>query len=210
MPGVTNARACGMAALFAVFLPLTGCVTLPGNCNWMDSIPNCTALIQSGRLTPQEHAEALYRRGYIYLEKHRQYDRAFQDYDEAIQTGTLQGTGLAFALAGRGSIYYRNGEYDRAIDDYDKAEASIGLNIETWNRVLYPRAKAYYRKGDRERANSEFAKAMAACLKRYEYRAQRYQEWCLGIPTRGPAEAAADAAGATQPGPAATSDPQPR
>ena len=79
-------------------------------------IRSCTSVIRSGR-EPAEHlATAFYNRATA----HRiqgWYDRAIQDYDEAIRLDPE----YALAYNDRGTAYSRKAQPRRAIQDYDKA-----------------------------------------------------------------------------------------
>src|SRR5262249_29907329 len=79
-------------------------------------IAYCTRLIQSGELTGVDAAPAFYNRGVGYGRK-GEYDRAIQDYDQAIRLKP----DLAEAFNNRGSAYGNKGQYARAIQDFDEA-----------------------------------------------------------------------------------------
>lgn len=81
-------------------------------------IGSCTALVQAGGTAAQMSA-ALNNRGNAYSDK-GQFDRAIQDYDQAIRLDP--NNGLAFC--NRGSAHHRQGRFDLAIQDYGQA---IGL-----------------------------------------------------------------------------------
>ena len=114
------------------------------------SIDACTALIQSGRQNKSGLAEMFSDRGNAYFRK-GDYDRAIQDYDQAIQLkpdsaqvfnnrgnalthmsrfdraiadydqATRLRPDYAMAFNNRGIVYDHKGEYNRAIQDYDQA-----------------------------------------------------------------------------------------
>src|ERR1700683_3224373 len=75
-------------------------------------IEACTAIIQAGQETAQDLAAAFTNRGTAYNDK-REYDRAIQDYDQAIRLNP----NYAEALSNRGTAYNDKREYDRAIQD---------------------------------------------------------------------------------------------
>jgi tetratricopeptide (TPR) repeat protein len=105
-------------------------------------ISGCTAVIQSGRETPQNLATAFNNRGVAYASK-RQLDRAIQDYDEAIRINP----NFADGFYKRGRAYAHTRQYDRAIQDYDQA---IRINPYEPN-VLRARDLAKRAKGDHPR-----------------------------------------------------------
>jgi tetratricopeptide (TPR) repeat protein len=144
----------------------------------------CTRAIQS-RLSEKELARAFSNRGNAYNEK-EDYDRAIQDYDQAIRlkpnhAPTFSNRGVAYgrkgdydraiqdydqairlnpnnadAFSNRGAAYVRKGDYDRAIQDHDQA---IRLNPDNAN-ALYNRGNAYRRKGDYDRAIQNYNQAI--------------------------------------------------
>jgi tetratricopeptide (TPR) repeat protein len=102
------------------------------------SISGCTAMIQSGHETQQKLAVDFYNRGLAYTLKD-QYDRAIEDFDEAIRINPT----YALAFKGRGNVYLSDGQYDRAIEDFDHV---IGLNPnDAW--AFVGRGGAYFGKG---------------------------------------------------------------
>jgi tetratricopeptide (TPR) repeat protein len=93
----------------------------------------------------------LYNRAFAYYSK-GDYDRAIQDYDEAIGIFPK----YVLAINDRGNAYYRKGDYDRAIRSYDDA---IRLNPKT--AIAYAnRANAYRMKADYDRAIRDFDEAI--------------------------------------------------
>ena len=83
-------------------------------------IEGCTLAIQSNGEAPERLVQALMARAIAFVTK-GDYDRAIQDYDQALSLDP--NNGLAFN--NRGFAYGRIGDFDRAIGDYEK---SIGLN----------------------------------------------------------------------------------
>ena len=79
-------------------------------------IGGCTAAIQSGQWKSEDLAWAFKNRGIAYDNK-GQYDRAIQDYDQAIKLNPSN----AIAFSARGVAYGNKGQYDRAIQDHDQA-----------------------------------------------------------------------------------------
>src|ERR1700739_4563989 len=80
------------------------------------SIDGCTALIQSGQENTSRLAEAFSDRGNAFFRK-GDYDRAIQDYDQAIQLKP----DFAQAFNNRGNALTRKGMFDLAIEDYGRA-----------------------------------------------------------------------------------------
>ena len=103
-------------------------------------IDACATLVGSGQLSPEHLAGALNNRGSGYQRK-QQYDRAIQDYDQAIKLSADN----AVAFRNRGDAYRLKGLFDRAIQDYDQA---IKLNPNAaaafQGRGLAYRAKAVW------------------------------------------------------------------
>jgi tetratricopeptide (TPR) repeat protein len=133
------------------------------------SISGCTAMIQSGHETQQKLAIDFYNRGFAYLLKD-QYDRAIEDFDQAIRFNP----NYALALNSRGHAYFSKGvaacrpaslppcalaiaQYDRAIDDFNQA---IRLNPDDAMA-----AWAYGERGLTKSAKGDFAGAAADLAK---------------------------------------------
>jgi Flp pilus assembly protein TadD len=111
----------------------------------------CTALIQAGQDTT-EHLSFIYdNRGFAYNRK-GDYDRAIQDYNEAIRLNPNE----AFAYDARGRAYRNKGDYDHAIQDYSEA---IHLNPNL-KYVYNNRGEAYDHKGDYDRAIQNYNEAI--------------------------------------------------
>src|SRR5215475_9343965 len=80
------------------------------------AIAACTRIIEDGGTSTKDRAAAFYNRGIAYRGK-GQFDRAIQDYDEAIRLNPNN----ASAFFMRGNAYAGKDQYDRAIEDYDRA-----------------------------------------------------------------------------------------
>jgi lipoprotein NlpI len=115
------------------------------------SITGCTAMIRSGRETPQNLTAAFYNRGRAYANK-GQYERAIEDLDQAIRLNP----NVAQAFSTRGAAYANKGQYDRAIQDYDQA---IRLNP-NFAVAFSNRGDAYRAKGDNDRAIADLNEAI--------------------------------------------------
>jgi tetratricopeptide (TPR) repeat protein len=114
------------------------------------AINACTALIQSGKVSTRNLAEAFISRGTAYGHK-GQNDRALQEYDQAIRVAP----GFAEAFFNRGYTHYLKGQNDRAIQDYDQA---IRLKPDFALAFKY-RGDAKLKKGDVGGGNADIAKA---------------------------------------------------
>ena len=112
-------------------------------------IGGCTAAIQSGQWKSEGLAWAFNNRGDAYYKK-GQYDRAIQDYDQAIKLNPSN----AIAFSARGVAYGNKGQYDCAIQDHDQA---IKLNP-NYADAFYNRGVAYAKKNDLQRALADFKK----------------------------------------------------
>jgi tetratricopeptide (TPR) repeat protein len=100
---------------------------------------------------PPTTSDAFYNRGLGYYTR-REYDRAIQDFDEAIRRNPK----YANAFCNRGAAYQTKREYDRAIADYDEA---IRLNPKDAD-TLALRATKYQFKGQYDRAIQDFDEAI--------------------------------------------------
>jgi tetratricopeptide (TPR) repeat protein len=114
-------------------------------------VDSCTAVIDSGRETPQGLVAVLNSRGNAHL-NNRNFDRAIADYDEAIRRDPK----FAIGFNNRGLAYLRKGDNDRAVADFDEAirldpKYAIGFN----NRAL-----AYQARGQSDRAIEDFDEAI--------------------------------------------------
>ena len=110
------------------------------------TIAACTALISSE--TGANLGVVYFCRGYAYQAR-GEYDRAIQDYDEAIRLKPD-----AFVYGNRGSAYHAKGDNDRAIQDYDEA-----IRLRPDEALAYSgRGIAYRDKGQIDRAIQDFDK----------------------------------------------------
>src|SRR5215475_10165435 len=116
------------------------------------SIAACTRIIQDGRTSTENRAIAFNNRGRAYAGK-GQYDRAIQDFDEAIRLKPND----AIAFYNRGRAYAAGkGQYDRAIQDFDQA-----IRLKPNDAIaFYNRGFAYARKGQPDRAIQDFDQAI--------------------------------------------------
>jgi tetratricopeptide (TPR) repeat protein len=79
-------------------------------------LESCTLLIESAGQSSQTRVAALNSRGNAHLSQ-RNYDRAIDDYNEAIRLDPA----FAIGFNNRGLAYQRKGQIDRAIEDYGEA-----------------------------------------------------------------------------------------
>jgi tetratricopeptide (TPR) repeat protein len=79
-------------------------------------LASCTLFIESGGQISQTRVAAFNSRGNVHLSQ-RNYDRAIDDYNEAIRLDPT----YAIGFNNRGLAYQRKGQIDRAIEDYDEA-----------------------------------------------------------------------------------------
>jgi tetratricopeptide (TPR) repeat protein len=130
----------------------TLCVSAEGQAG----IDACTPPIQSGQLSGQDLAYLLGFRGADYSQV-GQYQRAIQDYDQAIQLEP----GDSSLFYQRGNAYRRLGQYQRAIQDYDQA-----IKLEPlYSPAFYWRGQAKLKTGDNAGGNADIAHAKAAGFK---------------------------------------------
>jgi len=93
---------------------------------------SCTTVIESGGRTAQGLLAAFVTRGGVYL-TNRNYDRAIDDYNEAIRLNPKS----APIFNARGLAYLRKGRIDRAIEDFDEAiRLNPSLVLALFNRAL--------------------------------------------------------------------------
>jgi len=116
-------------------------------------IRGCSAIIRSGRETPENLAVAFANRGRAWSEK-GEYDRAMRDFDNAVRLDP----NFADVFNYRGIADVAQGQYDRAVQDYDQAiRLDPNYAIALYNRGLA--LQAIGRDGD---AAKDFARAKQA------------------------------------------------
>ena len=113
-------------------------------------ITGCTALIQADQETTKNLSAIYNYRGNAYYAK-GDYDRAIQDYDQAIR---LNPSDILYNA--RGDAYKKKGDYDHAIQDFKEV---IHLNPNS-ERAYYDRGDAYIDKDDYDRAIQDFNEAI--------------------------------------------------
>ena len=108
-----------------------------------EQISGCTAVIRSGRESRQNLAIAFNNRG-IALTRQREYDRAFEDFSQAIRLSPQ----FSSAFVGRGVVHRHKGKNDRALHDFDEAVRLDPRNDE----AFYFRSQTYLTRRDTARA----------------------------------------------------------
>ena len=106
-------------------------------------IEGCSAVIKAGRERGEKLAEAFNTRGIGYRLK-GEYDRAIQDYNQAIRINAK----FATAYNNRAIAYDTKGDYDRAIADYEQAIK------------FKPSAEAYFNRGNAHLGKSHYDRAI--------------------------------------------------
>jgi lipoprotein NlpI len=115
------------------------------------ALVHCTRAIESGRLSGGALAITLNNRANAYLNK-REYDRATQDYDRAIQLDPNS----ALAHNNRGTAYQHKGDYERALQDYDQA-----IRLDSTFAVAFSnRGRAYHFKENYAQAIRDYDQAI--------------------------------------------------
>ena len=128
------------------------CDDLTGEGTPASVIAGCTALIQSGQLTPQSLSSAHRSRGSAYRAS-GDLARALPDYGEAIRLNPRD----ADLLYVRANTYAMQRDYVRAIADYDEA-----IKIDPDNPQLFNnRGGAYHNQMNYPRALADFDRALA-------------------------------------------------
>lgn len=112
----------------------------------------CTALIESGSLSPVNLAAAYFNRGKTNAQQ-KDYAGAVADYSEAIRLNP-QG---ASAFESRGIIYAKQNDYDRAIADFS---AAISVDPKDAD-ALYYRSLAEKFTGRKAESDADLARAKA-------------------------------------------------
>jgi lipoprotein NlpI len=113
-------------------------------------IDGCSAIIKAARDRSEKLAEAFNNRGIGYRLK-GDYDRAIQDYDQAIKLNPK----FAVAYNDRGVAHEHKNEYDRAISDYDQA-----IKLKPWAEVYFNRGNAQLGKSHYDRAIDDYNRAI--------------------------------------------------
>lgn len=114
----------------------------------------CSALIQSAQQNTSYLAVAYNNRGNGY-KAIGEYDRAIQDFTQAIQLNPE----YALAFYNRANAYDSIGEYERAIQDYNQA-IRLRPNDASAYYAFYGRGYAFNAKGDYDHAVDDFNQAI--------------------------------------------------
>lgn len=114
------------------------------------TIKGCTAIIQSGNVTPRSLATAYNNRGLAYDDK-GDYDSAIADYTKSIELHPD-----AVTYHNRCVAYRDNGDADSAISDCDQAIKLRPTYADAYN----DRGLAYHDRGDFDRAISDYDQAI--------------------------------------------------
>ena len=114
-------------------------------------ISSCSEILQSGAGTENFRSRVLNNRGNAYKSE-GQYDRAIQDYDQAIRLDQ----NYAVTFLNRGVAYSGKTQYDHAIQDYDQA---IKLNPNS-ALAFHNRGAAYSKKNEFSRAIQNYDQAI--------------------------------------------------
>ncbi|KAA6463006.1 tetratricopeptide repeat protein [Acidobacteria bacterium AB60] len=153
---VIRKRVLCVCLLFGAALAATGCSSQEdlSKCRSTDpdiKIAGCTALIQTGNVTTQDLSTFYNNRGAAYFDKH-DFDRAIQDYNEAIRLNPK----LATSFYGRGDSYDHKGDFDRAIQDQSEA-----IRLDPKFAYAYDaRGRAHRNKGDFDQAIEDYSEAI--------------------------------------------------
>lgn len=119
--------------------------------DYESAIALCSRALQSGELSQRNTDDALNDRGFAYMGK-GEYDRAIQDFEEAIRLTPDSAT----AYSNRGAALLWKGENDRAMRDYDQA---IRLKPDDANNYI-SRGNGYQILGSFERAIQDYDQAI--------------------------------------------------
>ena len=96
------------------------------------------------------------------FEKNKEYNKAINDYTNAINIDPESGAALS-AYLGRGVLCYRKGEYDKVIMDFSRVLSMMPINNYSRELVFYvycARAGAYYARDEYEKAVEDYTKAI--------------------------------------------------
>lgn len=129
------------------------------------ALAHCTRALTSGQLSEAGRAVTFNNRGNAYQNK-RDYDRAIQDYNEAIRLDPDS----ALARNNRGSAYQHKGDYERAIQDYDQSIRLDSGSALTFNN----RGRAHH-----------FRENYAQAIKDYEEAIELNPDYALAFYNRG-------------------------
>jgi lipoprotein NlpI len=128
------------------------CAAEPERDDFDLSIGYCTEAIQSGQLSDQDLAIVFNNRGLAYYKK-KDYDRAIEDYDQAIRLGLKD----ADSFYRRGLMYFEKDDYNRAIQDFNEALKLHPDNV----AVLQKRGWIYELKKDYDQAIRDYDRAIS-------------------------------------------------
>ncbi len=120
-----------------------------------DRIAACTRIIEAERLPGQDLATMFNKRGISHGKK-RQFDRAIDDYSQAIRLRPDADVAAA-AFHNRGNVYRKKNQFDRAIADYDE---SIRFRPDK-PQYFGNRGVTHEKNGDEPAALRDFEKAYA-------------------------------------------------
>ena len=115
------------------------------------AIAACTRLIESGEFTGNGLAAIYFNRGVTWYEMGN-YDRAIQDYNEAIKLNP----NFEQAFFNRGNAFDEHEQFDRAIQDYDRA---IALKPD-YAKAFNNRGISFTKKGQYDRAIQDYDQAI--------------------------------------------------
>jgi tetratricopeptide (TPR) repeat protein len=140
---------CGVCAIPAAADDRSTCF---GPSTGDDSIAACSRLIASQAPNGPDLAQAYSRRGNNYVVVKGDFDRAMNDYNEAIKLDPRNSSSYAV----RGAIFVRQGNFDRALADLNEARRLKPQDALTSNAFgVY-----YNEKGEYDRAISELNEAI--------------------------------------------------
>ncbi len=115
------------------------------------AIGGCTALIESGWESQRNLAVSFFHRGRAHF-KNEDYDRAVQDFDEAIRLRP----GFLNAFFQRGDVYAAKEDFDLAIQDYDEV-----IRLDPTDAIAFKyRGDVYFAQGENERAIQDYDEAL--------------------------------------------------
>jgi len=115
------------------------------------ALVHCTRAIESGKLSGGALSITLNNRANAYQNK-RDYDRAIQDYNEAIRIDPDS----ALTRNNRGSAYQHKGDYERALQDYDQAIRLDAGSAQAFNN----RGRAHHFKESYAQAIRDYGEAI--------------------------------------------------